>query len=140
MKLEETNLNEMELKRGDIVYIDIPRDIYDNHKQIGCRPCVIMSNDRNNKYCSRVQYIPLTSRDKKYIPTHVKLRYTECLPKESIALCECLDSISKNFIKEKIGHISDYDMLNIELGKDIQLADNKNMYILINNAKQFACA
>lgn len=130
--IREMDLRLKGLKKGDVVYIDIPKDIYDTHKQAGCRPCIIMSNNVNNKYNSRVQYIPLTSRDKKYIPTHVRLTSTDCLPKDSIALCECLDSISKNFIKDKIGHISNEDMLNIELGKDIQLADDTKFTMLIN--------
>lgn len=127
------------IKRGDIFYIDIPRDFNDPHKQVGCRPCIIMSNDMNNKHCSRVQYIPLTSRDKKYIPTHAKLISTNGLQKESIALCECIDSIDKSFIKEKIGTVSEKDMFNIEIGLYKQLYPDR-IFNLTNNMKQYAYA
>lgn len=130
----------MNIKRGDIFYINIPKDESDPHKQAGCRPCVIMSNDSNNKHCSRVQYIPLTSKDKKRLPTHMVLKSTECLQKESIALCECIDGISKTFIKEKIGHVSEDDMYNIEYGMAIQLLQNGKMQFMINNKKQVCCA
>jgi len=137
------NLNEeKEIKRGDIFYISIPSDINDPHKQTGCRPCIIISNDKNNKHCSRVQYIPLTSRDKKYIPTHAKLKSTYCLPKESIALCECIDGINKSFIKEKIGTVSEADMFNIKKATDIQLGDaeDKNVKFVVRNTQELLFA
>jgi mRNA interferase MazF len=128
------------IKRGDIVYINIPEDKNDPHKQVGCRPCIIMSNDMNNKYNSRVQYIPLTSRDKKFIPTHVTLKTTNNLQKESIALCECIDAINKAFIKEKVGKVSEDDMLNIENAMDIQLNPNRSIQFVVRNTKQYVYA
>lgn len=133
----------MLIKRGDIFNIYIPRDERDPHKQIGERPCVIISNDKNNMHCSRVQYIPLTSKDKKYIPTHVQLKNTLCLEKESIALCECLDGIDKSFIKDKIGRISVEDMINIENAIDIQFSINRassKVKFVVNAANQYAYA
>ncbi len=65
------------MKRGEIYFIDIPKDENDKHKQWGYRPCVIISNDMNNKYCSRVQYIPMTSQQgKTKLPTHITLKST----------------------------------------------------------------
>ncbi|MDF2950532.1 MAG: ndoA [Anaerocolumna sp.] len=130
----------MIIKRGDIFYIDIKNDELDPHKQIGCRPCIIISNDMNNKHNSRVQYIPLTSRDKKYIPTHVILKTTEGLQKESIALCECIDGISKAYIKEKIGHVSEEDMIKIENAMDIQLNPSRTVRFVVRNPRQYAHA
>lgn len=130
------DMNNFEIKRGDIFYINIPRDENDPHKQSGVRPCVIMSNDANNKYNSRIMYIPFTSRDKKRMPTHIPMKSTSCLQKESIALCECLDSISKRFLLERIGTVAEKDMFKIELGKDIQLSGNNKIRFLINNIKE----
>jgi len=127
------------IKRGDIFYIDIPEDKNDKHKQIGCRPCVIISNDMNNKHCSRVQYIPLTSKiNKTKLPTHVYLKETK-MEKESIALCECIDAIDKSFIKEKVGVVSLSDMRRIEVGMTIQLYQGTRMQFTINNM-QYATA
>lgn len=126
-------MNSRLIKRGDIFYIDIPKDLNDKHKQVGCRPCIIISNDMNNKYCSRVQYIPLTSKmNKTKLPTHVFLEKTR-MEKESIALCECIDAIDKSFIKEKIGVVSPYDMTNIGIGMAIQLYQDEQF--TINNLK-----
>jgi len=132
--------DERVIKRGDIFYIDIPKDGNDPHKQIGCRPCVIISNDLNNKHNSRVQYIPLTSKmNKAKLPTHVLLKSTR-MEKASVALCECLDAIDKSFIKEKIGTISEEDMMNIEVGMAIQLYSNRKLQFIIQNMKQYAYA
>lgn len=127
------------IRRGDIFYIDIPKDQNDKHKQIGCRPCIIISNDLNNKHCSRVQYIPLTSKvNKTKLPTHVSLKSTK-LERESIALCECIDAIDVSFIKEKIGVVSPSDMRNIDIGIAIQLYQGCRIQFNINN-QQYAMA
>ena len=131
--------NKIEIKRGDILYIDIPYDVSKPHKQTGKRPCVVVSNDANNKFNSIIFYVPLTSKDKKYIPTHAKMTKTNCLPKDSIALCECLDSVDKSFILEKIGTVSEDDMINIENAMDVQLP-RRSVRFVINKPKQFAMA
>jgi mRNA interferase MazF len=129
-----------EIKRGDIFYIDIPKDLNDPHKQVGCRPCIIMSNDMNNKHCSRIQYIPCTSKmSKAKLPTHTLLKSTR-MERDTIALCECIDAIDKSFIKEKIGVVSEEDMMNIEIGMAIQLYSNRRMQFVIQNARQYARA
>jgi mRNA interferase MazF len=131
----------MMVKRGDIFIIDIPKDERDPHKQTGERPCLIISNNMNNMHCSRIQYIPLTSKDKKYIPTHVLLKSTYCLAKKSTALCECIDSIDKSFIKEKIGVVSDNDYKNIKKAIDVQLDMNRDLDefdIKLNNNYAYA--
>jgi mRNA interferase MazF len=123
----------MTIKRGDIFYIDIPEDKNDPHKQTGLRPCVITSNDANNKYCERVHYIPLTTQLKKIDqPTHVILTSTDCLKYESMALCEGLESINKVFVKSKVGRASDMDMQRIDMGIDNQLG---NTITLIYNPR-----
>lgn len=123
------NVNKtVEIKRGDVFYINIPKDHSDPNKQFGCRPCIIISNDRNNFFNSRIQYIPLTSKDKKYIPTHVNLKTTYCLEKDSIALCECIDGINKSFVCEKIGVVSREDMFKINKAMDIQIGEEADKY------------
>lgn len=136
-----SDVNTRFIKRGDIFYIDIPKDPSKPHKQTGERPCIVVSNDMNNKHNSVINYVPLTSRDKKYIPTHVEMTSTICLERESIALCECIDSIDKMFIKDKIGRVSYEDMMKIDRGLDIQVnpeRENKVRFI-INNPQKYAC-
>jgi mRNA interferase MazF len=127
------------IKRGDIVYIDIPEDKNDPHKQTGVRPCVITTNDGNNRYCNRVDYVPLTSQIKKPdLPPHAKLYNTKCLQKTSMALCEQWGSVDKSFVKEKIGTVSEEDMFKIELAMLKQ--QGINIFLLVKNMKQYSYA
>jgi mRNA interferase MazF len=130
-------INERVVKRGDILYIDIPKDESNPHKQTGIRPCVITTNDGNNRFCNRVDYVPLTSQIKKPdLPPHAILTSTKCLPKESMALCEQWGSVDKSFIREKIGTVSEEDMFKIELAMLKQ--QGINVFMIMKNMKQYA--
>lgn len=125
----------IEVKRGDIFYIDIPRDESNPHKQFGVRPCVITTNNANNKFCNSIDYVPLTSQIKKpNLPPHAVLYNTKCLHKTSMALCEQWGSVDKVFIKEKIGTVSEKDMLSIEIAMLKQ--QGINVFMIVNNIKQ----
>lgn len=130
------------IKRGDIYYIDIPVDKNDPHKQAGIRPCVITTNDGNNRFCSRVDYVPLTAQIKKPdLPPHALITSTKCLPKPSMALCEQWGSIDKSFIREKIGTVSEEDMFKIEIAMMRQQGINiNNVYMFVKNMKQLQYA
>jgi len=130
----------MIVKRGDIFYINIPKVENDPHKQGGCRPCVIVSNDSNKKHCSRVHYVPLTTKmTKSKLPTHISLKHTT-LQKESIALCECTEAISKSLLLEKIGTVHPVDMDRIDDGISIQLLPKKYLRFIIENNNQYMYA
>lgn len=125
------------LKRGDIVYIDIPKDDNNPHKQNKARPCIIVSNDKNNEFCSMIHYVPLTSRlEKAKLPTHILIKDTR-LPKNSFALCEGINQIDKQFVTKKIGTMSDSDMVNIDIGMMKQICQSKIVYFVINNLERF---
>lgn len=55
----------MKIKRGDIVLVDL--GIHENSIQSGIRPCVIVSNDKANRYSPVFTVVPLTSRLNKKI-------------------------------------------------------------------------
>lgn len=62
----------MDIKRGCIYWCDIPS--YSTNILNKRRPCVIISNDINNKGSHTVNVLPLTSRIKKpELPCHVIL-------------------------------------------------------------------
>jgi mRNA interferase MazF len=127
------------VKRGDIFYIDIPKDPSNPHRQYGIRPCVIRTNDGNNRFCDNVDYVPLTTVIKKPdLAPHAVLESTYCLPRTSMALCEQWGSIDKKFIKGKIGRVSEKDMLKIDVAFIRQ--QGINIYMLINNMNQIAMA
>lgn len=136
---DERENNNVEIRRGDIFYIDIPKDPSNPRRQYGIRPCVIRTNNGNNKFCDIVDYVPLTSVIKKPdLAPHTVLESTYCLPRKSMALCEQWGSIDKKFIKEKIGRVSDKDMLNIDVAFIRQ--QGINIFMLIKNMNEYATA
>lgn len=95
--------------RGDIFYIkglgyaaDCDLDTW--------RPGIIVSNDAANKFSPNVTVIPLTSRGKKPLPTHVSI---SCRT-QSTALCESIQTVAKSRIGEYIKHCTNREMNNID--------------------------
>ena len=62
------NVKKNEIKRGDIYYVNLPEQ--NGHVQGGLRPILIVQNDTGNKYSPTVIGCPLTTREKKKLPTN----------------------------------------------------------------------
>ena len=98
------------IKRGDIFYADLGG--YSEQKgsiQCGVRPCIICGNNLQNKYSEVILISPITSSTKKKnIPTHLKIRASECnLTSDSIVLFEQIQTIQKSQLLGKVGSVSD---------------------------------
>ena len=115
------------IKRGDIFFADL--GCYSEQKgsiQCGVRPCIICGNNLQNKYSEVILISPITSsKTKKSIPTHLKIRASECnLTSDSIILFEQIQTIQKSQLRGKVGSVSDNmlkkvnDKLMIALGID----------------------
>jgi len=81
------------------------------HLQAGTRPYVVISNNRCNKYSPIVTVIPITTQNKKSLPTHYTLSESEIeytgLDRESTILGESITAINKDLILSKIGELHD---------------------------------
>lgn len=88
--------------RGEIYYIHETERT--GSEQTGGRPGIIISNDIGNEHSPVVIIVYLTTREKKTLPTHVKIN-TATRP--SIALCEQIETIYKGRIGNYIGQITD---------------------------------
>ena len=88
------------IKRGMVVIVNLPVQ-KENSIQGGERPCVIVSNNRGNRYSPNVTIIPLTSRSKKDLPTHVVIKSYN----NSIALGEQIMTIPKAWIVSLKGRV-----------------------------------
>lgn len=107
----------MEIKRGDIYYID---SIYSTgSEQRGGRPAIIVSNDKNNQHSTTVEIVYLTTQPKTSLPTHVTIRSST---RESIALCEAVHTVSTERIGSYKGRITDAEQANIDIALLISLA------------------
>jgi len=115
--IEQTERSrKMEIKRGDIYYID---SIYaTGSEQRGGRPAIIVSNEKNNQHNTTVEIVYLTTQPKNDLPTHVTIRSSA---KESIALCEQITSVSTDRIGSYKGRVSDTEMMSLNIALQISL-------------------
>ena len=106
----------MIIRRGDIYYADLRPVV--GSEQGGVRPVLIIQNDVGNKHSPTVICAAITSKmNKAKLPTHVELDTRRCdMVKDSVILLEQLRTIDKQRLKERICHIDD------ELLKDVDRA------------------
>lgn len=85
-------------------------------EQGGIRPVLVIQNDVGNKYSPTVIIAAITSRiNKAKLPTHIELPSEEYgLNKDSVILAEQVRTIDKRRLKERIGHIDDILMSDID--------------------------
>ncbi len=97
----------MNVKRGDIYYADLSPVV--GSEQGGLRPVLIVQNDIGNRYSPTVIAAAITSQlSKSRLPTHIGVtadRYG--LPKDSVILLEQVRTIDKTRLREKMGHLDD---------------------------------
>lgn len=104
-------MNEQMYHRGQIYYV-YPRGYeYTGSEQGGGRPAIIVSNDVGNEFSRVVEVVFLTTREKKPLPTHVKINSSRC---PSIALCEQIETVDKERIGNYINEISQAELKGIE--------------------------
>lgn len=106
----------MIIRRGDIYYADLRPVV--GSEQGGVRPVLIIQNDIGNKHSPTVICAEITSKmNKAKLPTHVELNTKRCdMIRDSVILLEQLRTIDKQRLKERICHIDD------ELLKDVDRA------------------
>ena len=104
------NNSNLEITRGTIVMVDLP--LGNGSVQGGVRPAVVISNDKGNKFSPVLIVVPLTSRVKKYMPTHHTIEPSTIngLTKTSIALAEQIITIGKDAVRNVIGSLEEMDV------------------------------
>ena len=104
------NNNNLEIKRGSIIMVDLP--LGNGSVQGGVRPAVVISNDRGNKFSPVLIVVPLTSRVKKFMPTHhtIEPSMINGLTKTSIALAEQIITIGKDTVRNIVGTLEEIDI------------------------------
>ncbi len=113
---------EAELKRGDIIYVDLePIRGSETGKK---RPCVVIQNDVGNKYSPTTIVAAVTSQKElaKEYPTDVWINKGEGdLHFASIVLCDQIRTIDRRRIIKKIGRINAVIMKKINKAIKVSL-------------------
>lgn len=97
----------MVIRRGDIFYADLSPVV--GSEQGGVRPVLVVQNDIGNKFSPTIIVAAITSQiNKAKLPTHVEINAQEYgLQKDSVILLEQVRTIDKKRVREKIGHLDD---------------------------------
>lgn len=85
-----------------------------DHVQHGWHPVVIIQNNIGNKYSNTIVTVPITSRAKAKLPTHIAVksgRFGLC--KDSTIQCEGSQVIDKSWIGGYIGKVDNRTMRKI---------------------------
>ena len=114
----------MIIKRGDIFYADLRPVI--GSEQGGIRHVVILQNDIGNKHSPTIICAAITSKmHKAKLPTHVEIdssRYD--IDKDSVILLEQLRTLDKKRLKDKVCHLDNNMMKQVNDALKISLELN----------------
>ncbi len=109
------------MKRGDIYYADLRPVV--GSEQGGVRPVLIVQNDTGNKHSPTVICAAITSRQNKAkLPTHIELQADQYqMEKNSVILLEQLRTIDKMRLKDRVCHLDDKMMHQVNRALAISL-------------------
>ena len=103
-----------EIKRGDIVYVDLGQHPH-SAVMSGTRPCVVVSNDKGNRCSNVLNVCPLGRKvPKKQNPVHVEISREDVngyLAKRSVIYAEQAVPVDKRKVISKTGHVSNGEVL-----------------------------
>ena len=103
----------MDVKRGELYYADLSPVV--GSEQGGIRPVLVVQNDIGNKYSPTIIAAAVTSKiNKAKLPTHIELPSAYGLAKDSVILLEKIRTLDKRRLKEKMGHLDDVTMDDVD--------------------------
>lgn len=120
--MKPKGVSTMVVKRGDIYYADLRPVV--GSEQGGVRPVLIIQNDMGNRYSPTVICAAITSKmNKAKLPTHILLDSENYgIVKDSVILLEQVRTIDKSRLKEKVCHLDDKVLKEINKALEISLA------------------
>ncbi|MCI1633362.1 MAG: type II toxin-antitoxin system PemK/MazF family toxin [Liquorilactobacillus nagelii] len=103
-----------EVKRGDIFFADLSPVV--GSEQGGKRPVLIIQNNIGNRYSPTVIIAAITAQiQKPKMPTHVGLKAEKVgIERDSVVLLEQIRTIDKQRLQDKITHITNQKMQQID--------------------------
>ena len=108
-------MSDLELRRGDIVFVDNPQQEPHGHVVCGNHPAVVIQNDAGNEHSENVIVAFLTSQMKRLeLPTHIVIQHYAGLRKTSVVQTEQLATIAKEDVLGVIDHLRKEDMVRVD--------------------------
>lgn len=112
------------MRKGDVFMAKLPQ----THQYMlhGEHPVIIMSNYKICDYSSTIQIIPITSRDRRPLDTHIKIsKGIANLDQDCTALAEQIQTIDKSLLLYKMGQLPVHIITEIDRAVNIQLNSNR---------------
>ena len=104
-------MKEFIYRKGDVFLADL--GIPHGSEQGGRRPVVIIQNDDGCVYSPTVTMVPMTTAIKKlFQKSHYILRYSDCIRYRSMVEAEQIQTIDKDRIIRRIGHVETVVLLS----------------------------
>ena len=119
----------MTVKRGDIYFADLSPVV--GSEQGGVRPVLIVQNDVGNKHSPTVIAAAITSRlGKTKLPTHIDINAEKVgLERDSVVLLEQIRTIDKRRLGEKMGHLNDEVMGEVNAALNVSFGLNGTLRV-----------
>ena len=109
------------MRRGDVYDCDLRPVV--GSEQGGIRPVLIVQNDVGNKHSPTIIVAAITSKQNKAkLPTHIELsakRYD--MERDSVILLEQLRTVDKRRLKDRVCHLDEDMMRQVNKGLMISL-------------------
>lgn len=105
------------MKRGEVWWVNFDPSVGGEIQKT--RPAVIVSNNPSNKNLNRVQVVPVTGNTDKLYPCET---YITVKKKSAKAMADQIMTVSKERLINKIGALSEEEMLDIDHILKVQLA------------------
>ena len=122
------------MKRSEIWMVRLPAQ--EGSIQGGLRPCIIVSNDMANKFSSVIHIIPLTTKAKKPLRTHVAISKESGMVMDSTAMAEQSMLVDKACFCHQIGELDKNLMDKIDTALMIQFGFYDKIKKIITICKQ----
>lgn len=114
------------IKRGQLVLVDLKERT--GSCQRGKRPAVVIQNDIGNRFSATTMVIPITSKEKRNLPVHIRLtKDYDVAYKGNILMAEQLTVIDKSQIILVGDILEEIDIKALDKALSIQL--DLNNYI-----------
>ena len=135
--MEVNNVSRI-VKRGDIFYIDC--GVQENSSvQGGVRPCIVIQNNRGNRYSPVVIVAVITSKiNKTKLPTHVLIGKECGLDTDSVILLEQIRPIDKNKLGTYLGKATSSIIDKVDKAIQISLEVGEGKSCTMSNEEKVA--
>lgn len=98
------------MRKGDVFMANL--NPVRGSEQGGARPVAVVQNDIGNARSGTTIVVPMTTREKAVLPTHVPTASDDCVG-PSVLLAEQVRAVDKSRLLKRLGRLSDGTMVKL---------------------------